>query len=144
VGVRAGGLLDALTEHWTARGDPEQLHLERFRPVQAADGVTGDGGRVRFASSAREIETDGVTPLLVAGEQAGVLMPSGCRMASVTPCVGRLCSGAVRDLRTGQLHETDGELVRTCVCAAAGPVEIALYDCEDLRRPRPRRARRGT
>lgn len=120
------GLLDALTEHWTARGDPEQLHLERFRPVLAADGVTGDGGRARFASSAREIETDGATPLLVAGEQAGVLLPSGCRMGICHTCVGRLRCGAVRDLRTGRLHETEGELVRTCVCAAAGRVEIDL------------------
>jgi hypothetical protein len=32
----------------------------------------------------------------------------------------------VRDLRTGQVHETPGEPVLTCVCAAAGPVEIDL------------------
>jgi hypothetical protein len=32
----------------------------------------------------------------------------------------------VRDLRSGRLHEAAGELVRTCVCAAAGPVEIDL------------------
>jgi stearoyl-CoA 9-desaturase NADPH oxidoreductase len=119
-------LLDALTDHWAARGDPEQLHLERFRPVLAAEGVTGEGGRVRFASSAREIDADGVTPLLVAGEQAGISLPSGCRMGICHTCVGRLHRGAVRDVRTGRLHDTEGELVRTCVCAAAGPVEIDL------------------
>ena len=41
-------------------------------------------------------------------------------------CVGRLRSGAVRDLRTGERHDTPGELVRTCVSAAAGAVEIDL------------------
>jgi ferredoxin-NADP reductase len=120
------GLLDALTDHWAASGDPELLHLERFRPVLAADGVMGAGGRVRFATSAREIDADGITPLLVAGEQAGVLLPSGCRMGICHTCVGRLRRGAVRDVRTGRLHDTPGELVRTCVCAAAGPLEIEL------------------
>jgi hypothetical protein len=41
-------------------------------------------------------------------------------------CGGRLRAGAVRDLRTGELHADEGELVRTCVSAAAGPVEIEL------------------
>jgi ferredoxin len=94
--------------------------------VLAAQGATADGGRVRFRSSAREIEADGVTPLLVAGEQAGVLLPSDCRMGICHTCVGRLRCGAVRDLRTGELHDTAGELVRACVCAAAGPVQIEL------------------
>ena len=120
------GLLDALTDHWAAHGDAKQLHLERFRPVVAAAGVTGNGGRVRFSRSGREIEADASTPLLVAGEAAGALLPSGCRMGICHTCVGRLRAGAVRDLRTGELHETEGQLVRTCVSAAAGPVEIEL------------------
>jgi hypothetical protein len=41
-------------------------------------------------------------------------------------CVGRLQSGALRDLRTGEVHDTPGELVQMCVSAAAGPVEIDL------------------
>jgi stearoyl-CoA 9-desaturase NADPH oxidoreductase len=41
-------------------------------------------------------------------------------------CIGRLCSGEVRDLRTGEVHGAEGEMVRTCVNAAEGPVEIAL------------------
>ena len=41
-------------------------------------------------------------------------------------CIGRLCSGEVRDLRTGEVHGTEGEMVRTCVNAPEGPVEIAL------------------
>ncbi|MFD0538303.1 hypothetical protein ACFQY7_35895 [Actinomadura luteofluorescens] len=41
-------------------------------------------------------------------------------------CVGRLASGRVRDLRTGEVHGDEGEIVQTCVSAAAGPVEIEL------------------
>jgi hypothetical protein len=41
-------------------------------------------------------------------------------------CVGRLDSGQVRDLRTGDVHGSEGEMVRTCVNAPEGPIEIAL------------------
>jgi ferredoxin len=66
------------------------------------------------------------TPLLEVGENAGALMPSGCRMGICYSCVGRLCSGQVRDLRTGEVHGEEGHLIQTCVSAAAGPVEIEL------------------
>ena len=41
-------------------------------------------------------------------------------------CVGELRSGRVRDLRTGDVHGSEGEMVRTCVNAPEGPIEIAL------------------
>ena len=53
-------------------------------------------------------------------------MPFGCRMGICHTCTGRLCSGELRDLRTGEVHGTEGEMVRTCVNAPQGPVEIAL------------------
>lgn len=118
-------LLDALTERFAAAGAEDRLHVERFRPVVAA-GATGAGGTVTFAASGRTVQADGATPLLVAGEEAGALLPSGCRMGICHTCVGRLCSGAVVDLRTGELHDTEDELVRTCVSAPAGDVVIDL------------------
>lgn len=120
------GLLDAMTERFARAGIRERLHLERFRPVAAAAGVGGEGGHVRFLASGKETEADGTTPLLVAGERAGALLPHGCRMGICNSCIGRLRVGAVRDLRTGEVQHADGQLVRTCVSAAAGPVEIDL------------------
>jgi ferredoxin-NADP reductase len=120
------GLLDALTERFERAGVSERLHLERFRPVTAAAGVRGAGGRVRFLASGKDVEADGTTPLLVAGEQAGALLPHGCRMGICNSCIGRLRSGAVRDLRTGDVQHADGQTVRTCVSAAAGSLEIDL------------------
>jgi ferredoxin-NADP reductase len=120
------GLLDALTGHFERAGVPERLNLERFRPVTAAAGLEGDGGRVAFLASGKEIEADGTTPLLVAGERAGALLPHGCRMGICNSCIGRLRSGSVRDLRTGDVENADGQMVRTCVSAAAGLVEIDL------------------
>jgi ferredoxin-NADP reductase len=119
------GLLDALSKHWiSALNRPDQLNIERFRPVVAA--TIGEGGTVRFTVSRREADADGATPILVAGEEAGALLPSGCRMGICNTCVGRLVSGAVRDLRTGEIQRADGQLVRTCCSAAAGAVEIEL------------------
>ncbi len=122
-------LLDALTARFEAEGVADHLNIERFRPVVAADGAAGAGGLVRFTASDREVEADGATPLLTVGEDAGVLMPSGCRMGLCPTCVGALCGGSVRDLRTGEQIEGDPDdppHIRTCVSAAAGPVELSL------------------
>jgi stearoyl-CoA 9-desaturase NADPH oxidoreductase len=63
--------------------------------------------------------------LLDVGEEAGVLMPSGCRMGICFGCVTPLKAGAVRDLRTGEVTESaPGVLIQTCVSAAAGPCDI--------------------
>ncbi|HNC93621.1 MAG TPA: ferredoxin reductase, partial [Solirubrobacterales bacterium] len=62
-------------------------------------------------------------------EQAGVLMPSGCRMGICFGCVSRLREGAVRDLRTGEVTTAsagDDIRIQTCVSAAAGTCEIEL------------------
>ncbi|TDC67613.1 ferredoxin reductase [Actinomadura sp. GC306] len=119
-----GEMLDDLTAHWQAAGAGERLRVERFQTVLA--GGAGEGGRVTFSKSGIEVDADGSTPLLVAGEEAGALLPSGCRMGICYSCVGRLCSGKVRDLRTGEVHGDEGEIIQTCVSAAAGPVEIEL------------------
>ncbi|MFI6150940.1 ferredoxin reductase [Streptomyces sp. NPDC051109] len=116
------GLLDAAEDHWTEHGVPERLHTERFRPGVV---VTGEGGEVTFGITDKTVDADGATPLLDVGEEAGVLMPSGCRMGICFGCVTPLTSGAVRDLRTGEITEAGpGVLIQTCVSAAAGPCDI--------------------
>ncbi|MFI7024946.1 ferredoxin reductase [Micromonospora sp. NPDC049900] len=120
------GLLDAAEAHWDARGQADRLHTERFRPTII---TAGDGGTVTFTTSSVTVAADGTTPLLDAGENAGVLMPSGCRMGICFGCVLPLRQGAVRDLRNGQLTTAlpgDGVRVQTCVSAAAGPCELEI------------------
>ncbi|MFI1930544.1 ferredoxin reductase [Streptomyces sp. NPDC020330] len=120
-----GGLLDAAEEHWAEHGVRERLHTERFRPGIVVAGDGGDGGEVTFSTTGRTVDADGVTPLLDVGEEAGVLMPSGCRMGICFGCVAPLKAGAVRDLRTGEITEAEpGVLIQTCVSAAAGPCDI--------------------
>lgn len=118
------GMLEALEEHWAAAGLAEQLHTERFRPRVL---VTGEGGTVTFARSGTTLEADGATPILDAAEEAGVLMPSGCRMGICFGCVLPLREGAVRDLRNGEVTTAapgDGVLIQTCVSAAAGACTV--------------------
>ncbi len=118
------GLLDALEAHWTAAGRADRLHTERFRPTVISP---GEGGTVTFGRTGVTVDADGATPLLDAGEAAGVLMPSGCRMGICYGCVLPLRQGAVRDLRNGALTTAvpgDGVLVQTCVSAAAGPCDL--------------------
>ena len=120
------GLLDALEAHWESAGIGERLHTERFRPTVLA---TGEGGTARFTEADVTLEADGATPILDAGEQAGVLMPSGCRMGICFGCVLPLREGAVRDLRNGDLTTAapgDGVLIQTCVSAVAGTCDIDL------------------
>jgi stearoyl-CoA 9-desaturase NADPH oxidoreductase len=120
-----GELLDALTEHWERDGEPGRLHMERFQPKLGL-AEEGEGGRVRFLSSEQEVECDGSTPILVAGEEAGLELPFGCREGICHTCVGKLHSGQVRDMRNGKVYGSEGETVRTCINAPEGSVEIEL------------------
>ncbi|MDM4718744.1 ferredoxin reductase [Micromonospora sp. WMMA1363] len=118
------GLLDVLSAHWAAAGRAERLHTERFRPTVVSP---GEGGTVTFGRTGVTVTADGATPLLDAGEAAGVLMPSGCRMGICFGCVLPLRQGAVRDLRNGALTTAvpgDGVLIQTCVSAPAGPCDL--------------------
>lgn len=122
------GMLDVMEAHWGEVGVTDLLHTERFRPAVR---VTGEGGTVRFSETDVSVEADGSTPILDAAEEAGVLMPSGCRMGICFGCVLPLREGAVRDLRNGEIttasrHESGsgGVPIQTCVSAAAGTCDI--------------------
>jgi ferredoxin-NADP reductase len=120
-------LLDALCAHFGEHGRTDHLHLERFQPADGmGDGERGDGGTIRFLKSDVEAESDGEQPILVAGEEVGADLPYGCRMGICHTCIGKLRSGQVRDLRTGEVHGDEGEMVRTCIHAPEGPVSIDL------------------
>ncbi|MBD8871123.1 ferredoxin reductase [Nocardioides donggukensis] len=120
------GLLEALERHHEAAG--LELFTEQFRSARVEP---GDGGTVSFTLNGTTVEADGGTPILDAAEEAGVLMPSGCRMGICYGCVLPLREGAVRDLRTGEVttassleSDTGGVPIQTCINAAAGACDI--------------------
>lgn len=123
------GLLEALEAHHAARGLALQTEQFRVASVVAGEGEWS-GGSVAFTSGTT-LDAPGDTPILDAAEEAGVLMPSGCRMGICFGCVLPLTEGAVRDLRNGELTvvvpgETGagGVPIQTCISAAAGACTI--------------------
>lgn len=108
---------------WTAAGLAGNLHLERFAAARAA--TPGEGGTVTFQRAGRSTAADAATTIMEAGEQAGVLMPFGCRMGICHTCVVSLLDGRVRDLRTGAEFEP-GNRVQTCVCSPAGDCVVDI------------------
>jgi ferredoxin-NADP reductase len=116
------GLLEALEKHHADRG--LELLTEQFRLTTL---VTGEGGTVSFTGNGTSFEATGDRPLLEQAEEAGVIMPSGCRMGVCFGCVLPLREGVVRDLRSGDVTtavEGDGVVIQTCINAAAGPCRI--------------------
>jgi len=117
-----GGLLDALEAHHERAG--LELFTEQFRVSMVEP---GEGGTVSFTMNGTTVEADGATPILTAAEDAGVLMPSGCRMGVCFGCVLPLREGTVRDLRNGEITTAvpgDGVIIQTCINAAAGDCHI--------------------
>ena len=116
------GLLDALESHHAERG--LKLLTEQFRVTPL---VVGEGGTVSFLRNGTELEATGDRPILEQAEEAGVLMPSGCRMGICYGCVLPMREGTVRDLRTGEITtavEGDGVRIQTCINAVAGSCQI--------------------
>jgi ferredoxin-NADP reductase len=113
-----GPMLDAVEEHFERWDRRDSLHLERFSLELGANG--GEGGTITFRNSGKQIEVDGATTVLEAGEQAGVGMPFGCRMGICHMCTLRMVDGTIRDLRNGDEFGQPNEPVQTCVTAAVG------------------------
>ncbi len=116
-------MLDAAEEHWEQAGLAKQLHLERFSLELGGD---AEGGTITFANSGKQVQADGATTLLEAGEQAGVGMPYGCRIGICHTCTLTLASGRIKDLRNGEEHFEPNESVQTCVTAACGDVTLNI------------------
>ena len=121
-----GEMLDAMIERWADDGDPDRLHYERFQPKIGGNAGEGEGGRVEFLDSETTVDCDGGTPILEAGEKAGLNLAYGCRIGICHTCTGTLKSGRVRDLRSGDVTEPTGQDVRICIHAAEGDVKIEL------------------
>ncbi|MGP4057134.1 ferredoxin reductase [Mycobacterium sp. 4D054] len=121
-----GALLDGLIDHWEQHGDPDRLHYERFQPKISGNAGDGEGGEVTFLDSDTTVDCDGGTPILEAGEQAGLNLAYGCRIGICHTCVGTLKSGRVRDMRSGEVTEPTGQDIRICIHAPEGDIAVEL------------------
>ena len=117
-------MLDAITDHYEQAGLEDRLHVERFSLELGGEG--GEGGTLTFRNSGKQVEVDGATTILEAGEEAGVGMPYGCRMGICHTCTVTLVSGTIRDLRNGDEYGQPNEQVQTCVTAAVGDCTLDI------------------
>ncbi len=117
-------MLDAAEEFWERAGLEDLLHLERFS-LDLGDS-DAEGGVITFANSGKQVEADGATTLLEAGERAGVGMPYGCRIGICHTCTITLAAGRIKDLRTGEEHPDPNESVQTCISAACGDITLNI------------------
>ena len=113
------GLLAAIENRWETSDLTHKLHIERFTPPSVGGGSEGTVAFRRTGVSKHSDKT-----LLETGEDAGVLMPSGCRMGICYGCVIPLLEGQVRDVRTGDVHGEPGDLIQTCISTPAGDCSL--------------------
>jgi ferredoxin-NADP reductase len=115
-------LMTAVREHFASAGLAHRYHDEAFT---LADLVTeATGGTVSFAASDTTTVDDG-RPLLEQAEAAGLTPEFGCRMGICHTCTRQLLCGTVRDMRTGELTDGNGD-IRICVSAPVGDVSVDL------------------
>ena len=120
-------MIDAVQERYADEGLEDQLHTERFQPVIGENaGGEGSGGTVHFRVTDCEAKCDPGVSILKGGEDAGATLTFGCRMGICHTCVGRLREGTIRDLRSGELAQASGQMIRVCISAPEGHVEVDL------------------
>ena len=117
-------MLDAAEEHWEQHELEDKLHIERFS-LALGDGDS-EGGTITFRNSGKQVEIDGATTLLEAGEKAGIGMPYGCRMGICHTCTITMASGRIKDLRNGEEYAEPNEQIQTCTTAACGDVVLDI------------------
>ena len=119
-------MLRMLREFAELNGVEDKLHTENF-VVELAEPGEGGTATIVMGTTTREVAVSGETSILDAAEAADILVPSGCRMGICYGCVLPLRSGAVRDMRTGEVTsgtDGDGVMVQTCISSVAGACEI--------------------
>ena len=94
----------------------------------AAAPANGQGEpSVVFANSDREVSCDREDSLLDVAEQAGIDLPSGCRMGSCGVCKHQLLEGDVEyDDEPGSLSDSDRQNNQVLVCVARPVGRVVL------------------
>ncbi|MDQ3572100.1 MAG: ferredoxin reductase [Actinomycetota bacterium] len=118
-------LIDSVRESWTDAGLDERLHIESFVPPTLAIRTDQAEGTVAFAGAGERVVNDGRT-LLEQAEAAGLNPDFGCRMGICATCTCRKSAGAVRNVVSGAISDSEDEDIRLCVSVPVGDVEIAL------------------
>jgi ferredoxin-NADP reductase len=117
------GLMDAVREHYAAKGIQDQLHTEEFTLPSVTATEADASGEIRFGDTV--VQNSGAT-LLEQAEAAGLNPEFGCRMGICFTCTKVKKSGCTRNVRTGELDSDPDTEVQLCISAPVGDVAIDL------------------
>jgi ferredoxin-NADP reductase len=122
------GFVEQVQAWWRATGQASQLQFEAFTASRLAelDAAALHSVRLGFARSQQQYQGDNRRSLLEQAEAQGLRPAHGCRQGICATCTCTLISGAVRDLRSGDLSSEPGQQIRLCVNAPHSDVEIDL------------------
>ena len=122
--LRPPDMLDAFGEHFEAADLEERLHMERFQPkLGLGDGDEGEGGTIKFWSPTRgRVRRKRPDP---GRREEAAICPTAAARASATPASASCAPGGARPAHRQGAGE-EGEVIRTCIHAPEGPIEIEL------------------
>jgi ferredoxin-NADP reductase len=119
-------LLEAAGTAWGELGaDADRLRVETFTPPALGSPGQQAEGTLRFLRSRSEMPIAAGT-LLEQAEAAGLDPAYGCRMGICHTCTCRKATGAVRNLRSGEVSTEEDEDIQLCVSVPAGNVALEL------------------
>ena len=116
-------LIEAVEALWSE--SPERVRSETFTPPPIVVSDDAAEGTVSFARSERSAPIAAGT-LLEQAEAAGLEPDFGCRMGICHTCTCRKRSGAVRNVRTGEVSAEQDEDIQLCISVPAGDVELDI------------------
>jgi ferredoxin len=107
-------------------GDDSRFQAEAFSPAIVP--VTDERKQnftVELLQSGRTITVSNQEPLLVALENQGVAVQSGCRMGICNSCICDVKQGSTKDINSGVQNKADGA-VKLCVSRASSSLQLDL------------------
>lgn len=107
-------------------GDDSRFQAEAFSPAIVP--VTDERKQnftVELQKSGRSITVSNQEPLLVALENQGVAVQSGCRMGICNSCICDVKQGSTKDINSGVQNKADGA-VKLCVSRASSALQLDL------------------
>jgi glycine betaine catabolism B len=105
----------------------ESFGSKKTEPIQRKL-LSNSTPQITFATSGKTIDCDGEECILDVAEQAGITLPSGCRMGACGACKQTMTIGSVKyiaDPHALKPEEKQAGIVLTCVACPVGKVVLS-------------------
>ncbi len=120
------GFIDSATRAWRDAGNQDRLIAEHFGLPVIAAGDDSVPQSVQAQRSGVSFVAGGGRSLLAEAEAAGLTPAYGCRMGICHSCKCRKLTGAVVDLRTGEVSDQPDQVIQLCISAARSALTLDI------------------